>query len=130
MQQIIKQGGPSRQLFQTVNFAFMKIFDFLIKTALFGAFLLFYKVSVFSEGHKSRISNKIDSEPLKHALSSCKGPVESNFNFISIPLSVLWKWHVLEKVDNKAIWKKSASVSFLLTHGLFSKEYYKSKFSR
>ena len=41
MQQIIKQAGPSRQLFETVNFAFMKIFDFLIKTALFGDFLLF-----------------------------------------------------------------------------------------
>ena len=41
MQQIIKQVGPSRQLFETVNFAFMKIFDFLIKTALLGAFLLF-----------------------------------------------------------------------------------------
>ena len=41
MQQIIKQAGPSRQLFETVNFAFMKIFDFLIKTALFGTFLLF-----------------------------------------------------------------------------------------
>ena len=34
MQKIIKQAGPSRQLFETVNFAFMKIFDFLIKTAL------------------------------------------------------------------------------------------------
>ena len=41
MQKIIKQVGPSRQLFETVNFAFMKIFDFLIKTALLGAFLLF-----------------------------------------------------------------------------------------
>ena len=41
MQEIIKQAGPSRQLFETVNFAFMKIFDFLVKTALFGAFLLF-----------------------------------------------------------------------------------------
>ena len=41
MEKIIKQAGPSRQLFETVNFAFMKIFDFLVKTALFGAFLLF-----------------------------------------------------------------------------------------
>ena len=41
MQQIIKQGGPCRQLFKTINFAFMKIFDFFIKKALFGAFLLF-----------------------------------------------------------------------------------------
>ena len=39
MQQIIKKAGPSRQLFETVNFAFMKIFDFLIKTALFWAYL-------------------------------------------------------------------------------------------
>ena len=41
MQEIIKQVGSSRQLFETVNFAFMKIFDFLIITALLGAFLLF-----------------------------------------------------------------------------------------
>ena len=41
MQEIIKQVGSSRQLFETVNFALMIIFDFLIKTALFGAFLLF-----------------------------------------------------------------------------------------
>ena len=41
MQEIIKQAGPSRQLFETVNFAFMKIFDSLVKTALFEAFLLF-----------------------------------------------------------------------------------------
>ena len=41
MQQILKQLGLSRQLFETINFAFMKMFDFLIKTALFGTFLLF-----------------------------------------------------------------------------------------
>ena len=41
MQKIIKQVGPSRQLFETVNFAFMKIFDFLVKIALFWASLLF-----------------------------------------------------------------------------------------
>ena len=41
MQQIIKQVGSSRQLFKTVNFAFMKIFDLLVKIALFWAFLLF-----------------------------------------------------------------------------------------
>ena len=42
MQEIIKLVGPSIQLFETVNFAFMKIFDFLIKTALFWTFLLFF----------------------------------------------------------------------------------------
>ena len=41
MQKIIKQVGPSRQLFETVNFAFMKIFDFLVKIAIFRASLLF-----------------------------------------------------------------------------------------
>ena len=41
MQKIIKQVGSSRQLFETVNFAFMKFFDFLVKKALLGAFLLF-----------------------------------------------------------------------------------------
>jgi len=41
MQQIIKQAVPCRQLFETVNFVFMKIFDFSAKTAIFGAFLLF-----------------------------------------------------------------------------------------
>ena len=41
MQEIIKQAGSSGQLFETVNFAFMKIFDFLVKKALFWTFLLF-----------------------------------------------------------------------------------------
>ena len=34
MQEIIKEACLSRQLFKTVNFAFMKCFDFLIKTVL------------------------------------------------------------------------------------------------
>ena len=38
---MIEQAGPSRQLFETVNFAFMKNFDFLVKIAFFWAFLLF-----------------------------------------------------------------------------------------
>ena len=50
MQQIIKQAGSSRQLFKTVNFAFMKNFDFLVKIALFGAFLL----SLGDSRHKLR----------------------------------------------------------------------------
>ena len=41
MQQIIKQAGPSRKLFETVNFAFMEIFDLLVKIAVFRATLLF-----------------------------------------------------------------------------------------
>ena len=40
MQQIVKQARPSIQLFETVNFAFIKFFDILIKTALFWAFLI------------------------------------------------------------------------------------------
>ena len=42
MQKFIKETGPSRQLFETVNFAFMKFFDFLVKIVLFWAFLLFF----------------------------------------------------------------------------------------
>ena len=41
MQEIIKQEGPSRQLFETINFAFMKIFYFLVKIAVFRASLFF-----------------------------------------------------------------------------------------
>ena len=37
----------------------------------------------------SRISNKVYSEPLMHTLSPCEGPIESIFNFILIPHSVL-----------------------------------------
>ena len=37
----MKQAGPSRQLFETVNFAFMKTFDYLVKIAIFGVLLLF-----------------------------------------------------------------------------------------
>ena len=41
MHQIIKQASPSRQLFEAVNFTFMKVFDFLVKIAISGAFLQF-----------------------------------------------------------------------------------------
>ena len=41
MQKIKKPRSPSRQLSETVNFAFMKIFDFLVKTVIFRRFLLF-----------------------------------------------------------------------------------------
>ena len=41
MQKIIKLRSPSRQLLETVNFAFMKIFDSLVKIAVFRASLLF-----------------------------------------------------------------------------------------
>ena len=39
MHQIIKPTCPSRQLFIKITFAFIKIFDFLVKIAIFGAFL-------------------------------------------------------------------------------------------
>ena len=38
MQKIIKLRTPSRQLLETVNFAFMKIFDLLVKIAVFRTF--------------------------------------------------------------------------------------------
>ena len=41
MQKIIKLKNPSRQLMETVNFAFMKIFDSLPKIAVFRASFLF-----------------------------------------------------------------------------------------
>ena len=41
MQKIIKQRSPSRQLFETINFAIMKIFDFLVKIAILGHFSFF-----------------------------------------------------------------------------------------
>ena len=50
MQQIIKQAGHSGQRFETVNFAFMKIFDFLVKIAFFRASLLFWEIPVMLYG--------------------------------------------------------------------------------
>ena len=41
MQQVIKKAGPSRQLFETFNIAFMKFVDFLVKIGLLGSLLLF-----------------------------------------------------------------------------------------
>ena len=41
MQKIIKPRSSSTQLLETVNFAFIKIFDFLVKVAIFRAFFLF-----------------------------------------------------------------------------------------
>ena len=48
MQKIKKPSSPSRQLSETVNFAFMKIFDFLVKIALLGASLLFLGDSCYA----------------------------------------------------------------------------------
>ena len=48
MQKIMKPRCPSRQLLETVNFAFMKIFDFLVKIAVFRASLLFLGDSCYS----------------------------------------------------------------------------------
>ena len=56
MQQMIKQVDPGRQLFKTVNFAFMKIFDFLVKIALFWTSLLFLDDSC----HKLRLKIELD----------------------------------------------------------------------
>ena len=36
---MIEQAGPSRKLFETVNFAFMKNFDFLVKIGVLLVFL-------------------------------------------------------------------------------------------
>ena len=57
MQKIIKQVGPSRQLFETVNFAFMKNFDFLVKIAVSRASLLFSRDSrhAFLPGSQVRL---------------------------------------------------------------------------
>ena len=50
MQKIKKPRSPSRQLLETVNFAFIKIFDFLVKIALFRASLLFSEIPVMLYG--------------------------------------------------------------------------------
>ena len=42
MQKLIKQTSPSRYLLETVNFAYMKFFDSLVKITIFWAFLLFF----------------------------------------------------------------------------------------
>ena len=57
MQKMIEQAGPSRQVFETVNFTFMKIFDFLVKIAVFRAFLFFWGDSrhAFLPGSRVRL---------------------------------------------------------------------------
>ena len=54
MQKITKLRCPSRQLLETVNFAFMKIFDFLVKIAVFRASLFLGEIRVmhFFPDHK------------------------------------------------------------------------------
>ena len=61
MQQIMQQAGPSGQLFETVNFAFMKIFDYLIKTALFwglSVFLGWFTSQITAENRVGRLYNQ------------------------------------------------------------------------
>ena len=71
MQQIIKQVDPSRQLFENVNFAFMNFFDFSIKTALFGAFLLFLGDSCY------KLRPKMEHDG--YIISAFIGATELNF---------------------------------------------------
>ena len=47
MEKVMKQAGPSRQLFEAVNFAFMDNFDLLVKIAISGAFLHFFEDSCY-----------------------------------------------------------------------------------
>ena len=71
MHQIIKKGGPNRQLFENVNFAFMNFFDFSIKTALFGAFLLFLGDSCY------KLRPKMEHDG--YIISAFIGATELNF---------------------------------------------------
>ena len=50
MQKIIKLRSPSRQLLKTVNFDFMKIFDWLVEIAVSMASLLFWEICVMLYG--------------------------------------------------------------------------------
>ena len=50
MQKIIKSRSPSRQLLETVNFAFMKIFDFIVKISVSRASLFFWEIRVMLYG--------------------------------------------------------------------------------
>ena len=59
MQKIIKQTSPSRQLFKRINFVFMKIFDFLVKKAIFRAFLFFS--GRFASGDFARVKCSIST---------------------------------------------------------------------
>ena len=64
-------------------------------------------------GLQSRISNKIYSEPQMHALSPCKGSVESFFNFIQNPLGVLCKGF------HYAFWKTWIHYMMLLFYSMW-----------
>ena len=55
MQKIKKPRSPSRQLLETVNFAFMKIFDFLVKIAVLRASLLILEDSRHAFLPRSRV---------------------------------------------------------------------------
>ena len=46
MQQIIKLVSPSRQHFKTINFAFMKLFDFNSQLSFFGPFWFSWVICV------------------------------------------------------------------------------------
>ena len=54
MQKIIKPKSPSRQILETINFAFMNFFDFLVKIAVFRASLLFWEIHVMHYGRNRR----------------------------------------------------------------------------
>ena len=86
MQKIIKESSPSRQLFEAVNFAFMKIFDFLVKIALVWASLLFWVIRVTNYGRKS---SSVAKSTYVCKLSCYGSLFKSISSFIQISLSIL-----------------------------------------
>ena len=65
MQKFIKGMGPSGQLFETVNFGLMKIFDFFVKIALFWASLLLLGDTCHKLRPKIELSGYLSSSIIK-----------------------------------------------------------------
>ena len=96
MQKIIKPRSPSRQLLETVNFAFMKFFDSLVKIAVFRASLLFWEICVMRYGRNRtcdpgrnawRKSPQKKRDGLKTAILTKKSKI-----FIKAKLTVSKSW--------------------------------------
>ena len=93
----MKQADPSRQLFETVTFSFMKIFNYLFEVATFLAFLFFLGDS----GHKLWLKIELSG----YIISSIIYPLSSIFGHS------LWRESPKEKQKSPKNgyfdWKKS-----------------------
>ena len=119
MHQIIKPTCHSRQLFIKITFVFIKIFDFLVKIAIFGAFLFRSRDSrhALLPEKKSKIFSKAKVIFMKSCLLGHVGfMIRCIFDHSQCPMLRTKRWEYLGgfELENPPDWSPSKLLKFLL----------------